>query len=80
MTPDFEQWATNLARIPVYAFVGAMDKTVPPERSERMIVAIQKAGGREAKLKIYSDEAHGAGRVVIASAEYYDWTFSQKRN
>ena len=80
VTPELDRWATNLARIPVYAFVGALDKTVPPERSERMIAAIQKAGGREAKLKVYPDEAHGAGRVVLASAEYYDWIFSKKRN
>ena len=80
VTPDFDQWATNLAKIPVYAFVGALDTTVPPERSERMIAAIQKAGGKEAKLKVYPDEGHGVGRVVVASAEYYDWLFSQKRN
>ena len=80
VTPDFNQWATNLARIPVYAFVGALDTTVPPERSERMIAAIQNAGGKEAKLKAYPDEGHGAGRVVVASAEYYDWLFSHKRN
>lgn len=80
VTPDFDQWAANLARIPVYAFVGALDTTVPPERSERMIAAIQKAGGKEAKLKVYPDEAHGAGRVVVASAEYYEWIFSKKRN
>ena len=80
VTPDFDQWAANLARIPVYAFVGALDTTVPPERSERMIAAIQKAGGKEAKLKVYPDEAHGAGRVVVASAEYYEWMFSKKRN
>ena len=80
VTPDFDQWATNLARIPVYAFVGALDKTVPPERSERMIAAIQKAGGQEAKLKVYPDEAHGAGRVVVAAQEYYEWMFSKKRD
>jgi predicted peptidase len=80
VTPDFEQWATNLARIPVYAFVGALDTTVPSERSERMIAAIQKAGGKEAKLKIYPDEGHGAGRVVVAEQEYYDWIFSHKRD
>ena len=80
VTPDFDQWATNLATIPVYAFVGALDTTVPPERSERMIAAIQKAGGKEAKLKIYPDEGHGAGRVVVAEKEYYDWLFAQKRN
>ena len=80
VTPDFELWAVNLAKIPVYAFVGALDKTVPPERSERMIAAIQKAGGKEAKLKVYPDEGHNAGRVVVSSEEFYDWMFSKKRN
>ncbi len=80
VTPDLEQWAVNLAKIPVYAFVGALDKTVPPERSERMIAAIQKAGGKEAKLKVYPDEGHNAGRVVVSSAEFYDWMFSKKQN
>jgi predicted peptidase len=80
ITPDFDQWARSLATIPVYAFVGALDKIVPPERSERMIAAIRKAGGKEAKLKVYPDEGHGAGRVVVADAEYYDWLFAQKRD
>ncbi|MEI7532723.1 MAG: prolyl oligopeptidase family serine peptidase [Verrucomicrobiae bacterium] len=80
VTPDFDQWVTNLATISVYAFVGALDTTVPPERSERMIAAIQRAGGKEAKLKIYPDEGHGAGRVVVAAQEYYDWIFSHQRD
>ena len=80
VTPDFDQWATNLAKIPVYAFAGGLDKTVPPERSERMIAAIQKAGSKDAKLKVYPDEGHNAGRVVVASAEYYEWLFSHKRD
>jgi len=80
VTPDFDQWATSLATISVYAFVGALDKTVPPERSERMIAAIQKAGGKEAKLKVYPDQGHGAGRVVVADPEYYDWIFAHQRH
>ena len=79
VTPGFDQWAANLARIPVYAFVGAQDKVVPPERSERMIAAIQKAGGKEAKLKTYPDEGHGAARVVVTDADYYEWLFSHQR-
>lgn len=80
VTPDFDQWAANLAKIPVYAFVGAKDQTVPPERSECMIAAIRKAGGKEAKLKSYSDEGHNAGRVVVAEQEFYDWLFSHARD
>ncbi len=79
VTPDFDQWAASLAQIPVYAFVGARDTTVPPERSERMIAAIIKAGGKHAKLKVYPEEGHGAGRVVVADRDYYDWLFAQGR-
>lgn len=78
--PDFDQWAASLAAIPVHAFVGALDQTVPPERSERMIAAIKQAGGNRAKLKVYPDEGHGAGRVVVTDREYYDWLFAQTRD
>ena len=80
VTPDLEKWAENLAKVPVYAFAGAKDKVVPAERSERMIAAIQKAGGKQAKLKIYPDEGHAVGRVVYATAEFYEWMFSKKRD
>jgi predicted peptidase len=80
VTPDLETWAANLAQVPVHAFVGAKDKVVPAERSERMIGAIQKAGGTQAKLRVYPNEGHGAGRVVFSTAEFYDWMFSKKRD
>ncbi len=80
VTPDLETWAANLAQVPVHAFVGAKDKVVPPERSERMIGAIQKAGGTRAKLRVYPNEGHGAGRIVFSTAEFYDWMFSKKRD
>lgn len=79
VTPDFDQWAASLAKIPVYAFIGALDTTVPPDRSERMIAAIKKVGGKEAKLKVYPGEGHGAARAVVVDQEYYEWLFAQKR-
>ena len=69
----------NLAKVPVLAFAGGQDRVVPSERSQRMIGAIQKAGGREARLKIYPNEGHGAGRLVFSSAEFYGWLFSKQR-
>ncbi len=79
VTPDLEKWAANLARIPVHAFAGGRDPVVPAERSERMIAAIRKAGGEEAKLRIYPDEGHNACGVVYSNAEFYEWLFSKKR-
>ena len=79
VTEDLEKWAVNLAKVPVYAFAGGKDKVVPAERSERMVAAIRKAGGTKARLRVFPEEGHGAGRLVYSSAEYYDWMFSQKR-
>ena len=79
VTRDLDKWAANLAKVPVYAFAGAKDRVVPAERSERMVAAIKKAGGKQARIKVYPEEGHNARRVVYSSAEFYDWFFSQKR-
>ena len=44
-----------------------------------MIAAIRKAGGKQAQLKIYPDEGHGAGRVAFADAALYEWLFARQR-
>ncbi|MDP6958751.1 MAG: prolyl oligopeptidase family serine peptidase [Planctomycetota bacterium] len=80
VSPDIDKWAANLATVPVYAFVGGKDRVVPAERSESMITAIQKAGGKDAQIKVYPDEGHGAGRIAFGSAEFYEWMFSKKRD
>ena len=79
VTTDLNKWAANLSKIPVFAFAGAKDRVVPAERSQRMINAIQKAEGKQARLKLYPDEGHGAGRKAFADADFYEWMFSQKR-
>ena len=79
VTPDLYQWAANLAKVPVYVFAGAKDKVVPAERSERMVNAIRKVGGKLAKIKVYQDQGHNARQVVYSSKEFYDWMFAQKR-
>ena len=80
VTPHLEKWAANLAKVPVMAFAGGKDRVVPAERSQRMIAAIEKAGGKKVKIKIYPDEGHGAGRIAFGSAEFYEWMFSLKRD
>ena len=80
VTERLDAWAENLAKIPVYAFVGAKDKVVPPDRSERMVAAIRAAGGERVQFKSYPDEGHGAGRKVRATTEFYDWLFSHRRD
>ncbi len=79
VTQNLAKWASNLAKVPVHAFAGGKDRVVPAERSQRMVEAIQRAGGKKAKLKIYPDAGHNARRAVFSSAEYYEWMFSKKR-
>jgi predicted peptidase len=80
VSPDLDRWAKNLKNVPVWAFHGATDRVVPAERSERMVKLIREKGGKNAKLTIYPDEGHGAGRKAFFSAEFYKWMFGQRRD
>jgi predicted peptidase len=79
VTPDLEKWAENLAQVPVYAFAGGQDRVVPADRSEQMIAKIRKAGGKQAKIKIYPEGGHNVRQQVYNSKEFYDWMFSHSR-
>jgi len=79
VTPKLAEWAKSLTKVPVYAFTGAKDRVVPSERSESMVAAIKKAGGKQAKLTVYPEQGHNARSVAFASKEFYDWMFSKSR-
>ena len=79
VTPDLKKWAANLAKVPVYAFAGGQDRVVPAERSETMVKEIRKAGGQQAKIKVYPDQGHNVRGLVYSSKEFYDWMFAQKK-
>jgi predicted peptidase len=79
ISPDITKWASNLAKVPVYAFAGGQDRVVPADRSERMINEIRKAGGKHAKIKIYPEGGHNVRQQVYNSEEFYDWMFSHSR-
>jgi len=79
ITDELTTWARNLAKVPVYAFVGGKDKVVPADRSKTMVKEIEKAGGKRVKLKIYPNEGHNASRTVFNEREYFDWMFDQNK-
>jgi len=79
VTPEFDAWAKNLATVPLWAFAGGKDKVVPAERSERLVAAIKKAGGTKAKITVFAEEGHGAGRKVWSNKDALTWMFEQKR-
>ena len=69
--------AGRLANVPAWAFHGALDKTVLPEESEKMVNAINKKGGN-AKLTIYPENAHDAWSDTFSNPEVYKWLLSHR--
>jgi predicted peptidase len=70
--------AKVLAGIPLWAFHGAKDETVPVEDSLQMIEAIRKAGGKP-KLTVIPEAGHGICRSVCSRADLWTWLFKQHR-
>jgi predicted peptidase len=50
-------WATRLKNVPVWAFHGGADDTVPVRETEEMVKALEKAGGN-IKVTIVADRTH----------------------
>ncbi|HTL30524.1 MAG TPA: prolyl oligopeptidase family serine peptidase [Tepidisphaeraceae bacterium] len=68
-----------LKMLPVWAFHGADDKTVPPSRSEEMINALHKLGNSQAGLTIYPGVGHDSWTRTYENPHVYEWMLDQKR-
>jgi predicted peptidase len=73
-----ESLADVIAKIPVWAFHGARDNVVPPERSWNMIAALKKAGGRPGYTE-YPDVGHDSWGPAYRDPQLVRWLFAQKR-
>ena len=72
-------WARRFAHLPVWAFHGAKDTGVPPERSRMMIDELKKKGGSP-KLTIYPEAGHDSWTETYNNPKFYEWLLEQKRN
>jgi len=70
--------AAKFTDIPIWAFHGADDKTVPVERSREMIDALKVAGGHP-KYTEYSGVGHNSWAQTYSDPALYDWLFAQKK-
>jgi predicted peptidase len=70
--------APKMKRVPVWAFHGEQDKTVPVEGSRRIIAAL-KAAGVEPRYTELPGVGHGSWDPAYATAELWDWMFAQKK-
>lgn len=71
--------AKKIARLPIWAFHGAQDDTVPLEQSKRMIAALRRAGNKQARLTIYPDAGHDSWTETYANPALYRWLLKQQR-
>lgn len=74
-----EWYACRLKGMPIWAFHGLLDETVPVEESVKMARAAQKAGA-DVRLTIYPDVHHEAWERAYADDEMWAWMFAQKRS
>jgi predicted peptidase len=70
--------AWRLRRMPIWAFHGAKDGTVPLERSEQMIEAVKARGGNP-KFTVYPEAEHDSWTETYNNPELYSWFLEHKR-
>lgn len=70
--------AEKMKSVPVWAFHGADDPTVPVSGSREMIAALEAAGVTP-KYTEYPGVGHGSWVQAYATAEMWDWMFAQRR-
>jgi predicted peptidase len=70
--------ANTIADLPVWAFHGAKDRSVPVRLSREMIEAMKQAGGNP-KYTEYPDEGHIISKQVMDTPGLLDWVFEQSQ-
>lgn len=70
---------SDLVRLPVWAFHGAKDPTVPLAESERMVNYMKKIGGKEVKFTVYPEAQHDSWTQTYANPELFDWFLQHSR-
>lgn len=68
----------NLKNMPVYAYHGANDSLIPPTCSQKIVDAVNGAGG-SAKLTILPNKGHNCHDAVYLESGGIEWMLSQKR-
>jgi predicted peptidase len=65
-------------KMPVWAFHGAKDRTIPLAQSQVMVDAIKKCRGT-VKFTIYPDQGHGIAEVTYQNPKFLEWLLAQRR-
>jgi predicted peptidase len=76
---DNPAYVAALRSLGVRVFHGALDTTVLPEESQRMVDALKKAGVTDLELTIYLDATHDSWTRTYANPELYEWLLKHQR-
>jgi predicted peptidase len=68
-----------LHSLPIWAFHGAIDPTVPVEESKRMVNHMKELGVKEVKLTIYPDAQHDCWTQTYNNPELFTWFLEHSR-
>lgn len=71
--------AERLKNLPIWAFHGALDRTVLPEETLHMVRAVNLKGGN-AKITVFPHAAHNSWEDAFSLDELWDWMFAQKND
>ena len=70
--------AEKMKSVKIWVFHGGSDRTVPVERSQKMVEAIKQAGGSPEYTE-YPGVGHNSWSKTYASPSTWDWLFAQRR-
>ena len=71
--------ADKLVNIPIWAFHGLEDGTVPPKGTQDMEEAIKNAGGKLMKATYFPGVGHNSWPNAYATPGLVDWMMEQKK-
>tara|TARA_B100000678_G_scaffold158153_1_gene132151 strand:+ start:43 stop:756 length:714 start_codon:yes stop_codon:yes gene_type:complete len=71
--------AQHLKNMPIWIFHGALDDVVLPENSNKMVMALHKAGNQHVKYTVYPFANHNSWTETYNNPEFYEWLLSQKQ-
>jgi predicted peptidase len=72
--------AKKIKRIPIWAFHGDKDPTVPLAGSTEMIESLTRFKKHKARFTIYKDVGHNSYELAWKNPSLVDWLFSQHKN
>ena len=67
-----------LKNLPIWVFHGGLDGVVLPEESEKMVRALEKAGGK-VRYTLYPEAYHDSWTETYDNSALYDWMLSNRK-